>query len=76
MTTDEEATLARALGRMEGKVDLLLLHFEDMKSKVDAHDTRLQALERDLQAAKNYAYAGAAGISLAATAALKLFGLA
>ena len=44
--TDDSNTIHRALGRIEGKQDLLLLNQEDLKAKYASQSERLRAVER------------------------------
>jgi hypothetical protein len=76
VSEDKEANLERALGRMEGKVDLLLLHFDEVKDRVEGHEGRIGALERALSEARAYAIVGAFVIATGVPIALKFFGLA
>lgn len=44
--TDDSNAIHRALGRIEGKQDLLLLNQEDLKAKHVSQSARLHAVER------------------------------
>jgi hypothetical protein len=71
-----DSDLILAIGRIEGKMDQLIVRFDEVKADQAEHDTRITNLEHALTRLKTYAYAGSALISIAATAALKYFGFA
>ena len=67
-----EADVQRTLGRLEGKLDMLLSRSDAGELRDDEYDKRLIKVEGEVSTAKKLAAGVAAAIALAGTAAANI----